>query len=175
MNAQSEIVKIWQENSIRIKQFICYKVDDDDCCNDILHDLFLKITDNIEKISLLEKPASYIKKMAQNAVIDFYKKKKLIQVCDCNQLEQKQEFSDRELYNISLMPFIQSLPSIYKEAVFLSDIEGVPQKDMAERLNISYTGVKSRVQRARKMLKDAILNCCNYKFDKFGNIISCCE
>lgn len=175
MNAQSEIVKIWQENSARIKQFICYKVDDDDCCNDILHDLFLKITDNSEKIALVEKPASYIIKMAQNAVIDFYKKRKLIQVCDCSQLERQQEFSDKELYNMSLMPFIQSLPTIYKEAIILSDIEGVSQKDMAARFNISYTGVKSRVQRARKMLKDAILNCCNYKFDKFGNIISCCE
>ena len=173
--AHNEIAKIWQENSVRIKQFICYKVDHDDCCNDILHDLFLKITDNSEKIALVEKPASYIIKMAQNAVIDFYKKQKCVQVCDCSQLEGKQELSDRQLYNISLMPFIQSLPSIYKEAILLSDIEGFSQKEMAERLNISYTGVKSRVQRARKMLKDAILNCCNYKFDKFGNIISCCE
>src|SRR4051812_14963402 len=99
MNAQGEIVKIWQENSVRIKQFICYKVDDDDCCNDILHDLFLKINDNSEKIALVEKPTSYIIKMTQNAVIDFYKKKKMTPVCDCSQLESKQEFSDMELYN----------------------------------------------------------------------------
>jgi RNA polymerase sigma-70 factor, ECF subfamily len=175
MNANKEILKIWHDNSVRIKQFICYKVNDDDCCNDILHDLFLKITNKREKIVLLEKPASYIIKMAQNAVIDFYKDQKRIQACDCTQIEGRQEFSDKELYNISLMPYIQSLPSIYKEAIVLSDIEGLSQKDIAERLNISYTGAKSRVQRARKMLKEAILNCCNYKFDKFGNIISCCE
>jgi RNA polymerase sigma-70 factor, ECF subfamily len=177
MDADNEIIKIWQENNVKIKQFICYKVNDDDCCNDILHDLFLKITDNSEKIALIEKPASYIIKMAQNAVIDFYKtqKKKGVQNCDCSQLEERQGFSDQELYNISLMPFIQALPPIYKEALFLSDIEGLSQKETAERLKISYTGAKSRVQRARKMLKESILNCCNYKFDKFGNIVSCCE
>jgi RNA polymerase sigma-70 factor (ECF subfamily) len=142
-----------------------------------LHDLFLKISDRQEKIALLEKPASYIIKMAQNAVIDYYRAQKEIptEIGECTPLEGKQEFSDSELYNISLLPFIDRLPAIYKEALILSDLEGLPQKELAERLNISYTGAKSRVQRARGMLKEAILKCCDYKFDKFGNVIDCCE
>ena len=64
---------------------------------------------------------------------------------------------------------------MYKESLILSDLEGLSQKELAAKLNISYTGAKSRVQRARQMLKASILKCCNYKFDKFGNIIGCCD
>ena len=168
---------LWKEQSAKLKQFICYKVNDDDCCNDILHDLFFKIRDKEEKIALLEKPASYIIKMAQNAVIDYYRSQKEVptDVCGCGDLEGRQSFSETEVYNITLLPYIEALPAIYKEALILSDLEGLSQKELAERLNISYTGAKSRVQRARQMLKEAILRCCNYRFDKFGNVIGCCD
>ena len=163
---------LWKEHSDKLKQFICHKVNDNDCCNDILHDLFFKIRDKEEKIALLEKPASYIIKMAQNAVIDYYRS---TEICECSPLEGRQDFSHSELYNIALMPYIDNLPAIYREALILSDLAGLSQKELAEKLNISYTGAKSRVQRARQMLKDAILKCCNYQFDKFGNVIGCCE
>ncbi|WP_121356457.1 sigma-70 family RNA polymerase sigma factor [Flavisolibacter nicotianae] len=168
---------LWKEHSEKLKQFICHKVNDDDCCNDILHDLFFKIRDKEEKIALLEKPASYIIKMAQNAVIDYYRsqKEEPTEICEYGPLAGSQEFSSTELYNITLLPYIENLPAIYRDALILSDLEGLPQKELAEKLNISYTGAKSRVQRARQMLKEAILKCCNYKFDKFGNVIGCCE
>lgn len=177
MSTATVTSKLWKEHSERLRQFICVKVNHDDCCNDILHDLFLKLNSREEKIALLEKPASYIIKMAQNAVIDHYRSRKEepTEVCDCGPLAGRQEFSGDQLYNISLFPFIESLPAIYKEAIILSDIEGLSQKDLAQKLNISYTGAKSRVQRARQMLKEAILKCCDYRFDKFGNIIGCCE
>lgn len=177
MPASPLTATLWNEHSEKLKQFICHKVNDDDCCNDILHDLFFKIRDKEEKIALLEKPASYIIKMAQNAVIDYYRsqKEEPTGICECSPLEDSHEFSQTELYNITLLPYINNLPAIYKEALILSDLDGLSQKELAEKLNISYTGAKSRVQRARQMLKEAILKCCKYQFDKFGNVIGCCD
>lgn len=170
-------VKIWDENHDRLKQFICYKVKGDDACNDILHDLFLKISDKREKIALLEKPASYIIKMAQNAIIDFYRAKKKLptEVCECISQVRTEQFSSSEQYDIALLPFIQNLPPKYREALILTDLNGLSQKQLAEKLNISYPGARSIIQRGRQMLKEAILKCCDYRFDKFGNIIGCCE
>ena len=54
------------------------------------------------------------------------------------------------------------------------DFEGMSQKEYADRLGISISGAKSRVQRAREKLKDLILKCCDYQFDKYGNVIKCC-
>ncbi len=35
--------QIWEEHSDKLKSFICSKVNGDDNCHDILHDVFLKI------------------------------------------------------------------------------------------------------------------------------------
>lgn len=43
---------------------------------------------------------------------------------------------------------------------------------MAERLHLSLSGGKSRVQRAREMLKQGLLECCRIEFDRYGGVIS---
>ena len=70
---------------------------------------------------------------------------------------------------------IESLDPIYREALLLTELEGFSQGQYAEKTGISYTNAKTRVQRARKKLKKVILQCCAYRFDKYGNIVSCCK
>jgi len=168
-------IQIWEEHSEKLKAFICSKVSGEDHCYDILHDVFLKITEKEERIKLVEKPASYVIKMAQNSIADYYRtRKKSIQI----QQEENiviETLTDIQLADCCLLSFIKKLPPSYSEALILTELEGSSQKRLAEKLNISYTGAKSRIQRARKMLKKAILACCPYKFDKYGNIISCCR
>jgi len=168
--------QIWEQHKDKLEAFICSKVNGNDNCHDILHDLFLKITEKEERIKWLEQPASYVIKMAQNAVIDYYRlKKKNTQLQEgvCGISEELQ--SEYQLADCCLMSFIKGLPSLYSEALMLVELEGLSQKQLAEKLNISYTGAKSRIQRGRKMLKEAILACCPYQFDKYGNIIGCCR
>lgn len=165
---------LWAEHGEKIEAFICSKVGGEDPCQDILHDVFLKIRDNQERIQWMERPASYVIKMAQNAIVDYYRNRKQSNPI---QMESTVETTDAEirLADCCLMAFIQKLPPVYSEALLLTELQGISQKELAERLNISYTGAKSRVQRARKMLKEAILACCPYQFDKYGNIIGCCK
>lgn len=176
-NAITMTEELWEKYHTKLKMFICEKVQHDDCCHDILHDLFLKIRDNEEKIVLLQRPISYMIKMAQNAVIDYYRSQKARKTewCDCNYTEISQELPDGQFYSISILSFIDNLPAIYKEALVLSELRGLSQKQLAQHLNISYTGAKSRVQRGRQLLKESILKCCDYRFDKYGNLIGCCE
>lgn len=39
------------------------------------------------------------------------------------------------------------------------------------RIGISYTAAKTRAFRARKLLKDMLMNCCHYQFDKYGTVL----
>lgn len=83
--------------------------------------------------------------------------------------------SSRQLADCCLRPMIESLPPIYRDALIWTQLEGMSQKELARKLGISETGARSRVQRAREKLKEVILSCCNYQFDRYGNIVSCCE
>ena len=176
MNTSSLSAQLWQKQSEKLKTFICRKVNGEDVCHDILHDVFLKLINNEDRISVIEQPASYIIKMAQNTIIDYYRsKKKIISQSQNEETITIETLSDIQLADCCLLSFIKKLPPAYSEALILTELEGLSQKDLAEKLNISYTGAKSRVQRARQMLKKEILKCCRYEFDKYGNIISCCK
>ncbi len=70
-----------------------------------------------------------------------------------------------------LKPMIDDLPDKYREALWLTEFEGLTQVELAERLGISVSGAKSRVQRGRSLLRHDLLDCCQFEFDRRGGII----
>lgn len=70
-----------------------------------------------------------------------------------------------------ILPLVQRLPWPYRQALLLTEVEGMTQKDLAKRLGLSFSGAKSRVQRARDKLRELLLDCCHFEFDRRGNII----
>jgi RNA polymerase sigma-70 factor, ECF subfamily len=68
-------------------------------------------------------------------------------------------------------PLVQLLPSTYREALTLVEIDGVPQVEVASRLGISVSGMKSRVQRGRAMLRDGLLACCDISRSATGGVL----
>jgi RNA polymerase sigma-70 factor, ECF subfamily len=74
-----------------------------------------------------------------------------------------------------LLPYVKklvdNLPNEYREALLLTEYEGLNQRELAERLGISISGAKSRVQRAREKVRLMLLDCCHFQFDRRGRII----
>ena len=66
---------------------------------------------------------------------------------------------------------IDALPQIYRDAVILSDLDGVPLKQIAEREGLTVSAVKSRVQRGRRMLETLLHDCCTLEFSRRGEIM----
>ena len=63
------------------------------------------------------------------------------------------------------------LPAAYREALLLTEYQGLTQKALAERLGLSLSGAKSRVQRGRTQLKQMLEECCTFEFDRRGRVI----
>ena len=68
---------------------------------------------------------------------------------------------------------IQSLPDGYRQAVQMAEIEEQSQQDVADRLGLSLSGAKSRIQRGRAMLKDVLQRCCSFELDARGRVMGC--
>jgi RNA polymerase sigma-70 factor (ECF subfamily) len=68
-------------------------------------------------------------------------------------------------------PLVELLPATYREALTLVEFDGVPQVEVASRLGISVSGMKSRVQRGRVMLRDNLLACCDVSRSATGGVI----
>lgn len=68
-------------------------------------------------------------------------------------------------------PLLARLPASYREALTLTELDGLTQVEAAQRLGISVSGAKARVQRGRAQLKVLLLSCCHVELDRRGGII----
>ena len=68
--------------------------------------------------------------------------------------------------------FVAALPSPYREAITLTELQGMTQKDAAEMLGISLSGMKSRVQRGRQQISEMLQACCEIALDARGHVVS---
>lgn len=134
---------------------------------------------HLDRIMAASNPNAYVMRLAHNTITDHYRARNKVpeQVSDEHIAAHPDEKDDRPPYQLAdrhLRPMIDELPDIYREALVLAELEGITQQQLAERLGISLPAAKSRVQRGREKLKEKVQQCCNYRFDKYGNIISCC-
>jgi len=66
---------------------------------------------------------------------------------------------------------INVLPEKYREAILLTEFGNYTQKELSEKMGLSLSGAKSRIQRARNQLKEMLIGCCQIDFDHFGNVV----
>jgi RNA polymerase sigma-70 factor (ECF subfamily) len=79
----------------------------------------------------------------------------------------------RDLVAMALRPFVLQLPLLYRDAVTMSELEGLPHAEIARRLGLSVSGVKSRVQRGRAQLRRDLERCCEIALDVRGTPVTC--
>jgi RNA polymerase sigma-70 factor (ECF subfamily) len=176
--------RIWKEYHDRLHSFIEARVDDTHTADDILQDVFLRIHSQVDSLRNRDKIQSWIYQITRNAIIDHYRAHKRLEELSAALAIAEPELRDKARDDIDacLMPMIQALPEPYREAVMLSEIQGLTQKEVAEKQGISLSGAKSRIQRGRSMMKDMLLDCCKFEFDHQGNVMDyerkgdgCCD
>ena len=57
-----------------------------------------------------------------------------------------------------------------REAITLCDLQGLPQDEYARRKGLSLPGAKSRIQRARKRLREQLSLACQVRLDAAGQV-----
>ena len=168
-----KIDTIWTDYSPQLKKFILSRVSDRSVADDILQDVFIKIQSHIGSLKDPKKIESWIYQITRNTIVDHYRATKILtEVPDDLPVNEKiPEKIDCKTGYASIKAIIDSLPPPYAEAMFLTEFEGLTQKELAHRLNISISGAKSRVQRGRRMLKDKLHKCCCIEYDSHGTVV----
>jgi RNA polymerase sigma-70 factor, ECF subfamily len=169
--------EIWLKFSHPVKDFIRNQTHSADVTDDILQEVFIKIHQNLHLLRDEERVAGWVFQIARNTVLNYFRtQKKQLENQEFHQFEIEGEsyFKENnlnEMVGIWLEEFKKDLDPKYREALQLVDIEGITQVELANRLGISISGAKSRVQRGREQLKQKLIDCCPVKTDQYGNII----
>jgi RNA polymerase sigma-70 factor, ECF subfamily len=155
-----------------LKGFVFRRVKDMSLTEDIIHDVFLKVHANFSQLKNTGKVTSWIYQIAQNTITDHFRKQR--RKIDLDDLDWESEVPNFNACVIRyLNELLYTLPDIYREALQLTEIENISQLELAQRLHISYSGAKSRVQRARQILKEKIEEVLIVKTDCNKNVIIC--
>ncbi len=172
MNATLE--HIWHEFAEKLGQFIRSRVSDPATAEDIRQDVFVKIQKRLGQLQDPAKLQGWIYLIARNAIIDHYRmRKETVEVPDGLPVEPDIDNGEVEELKGAFRRMIYSLPDQYREAVVLTEFDGLTQQQLATRLGISLSGAKSRVQRGRAQLKQMLDECCTFEFDRRGKVIGC--
>ena len=161
---------VWAAFSGRLRGFIAKRVREDVDIDDILQDVFAKIHEGLPKLQESEKLEAWLFQVARRAVVDHYRRRRSAALPEDVAEDPPAKDVSAEVA-AWLDPMMSLLPEADREALRLSGREGVSRKDLATRLGLSLTGAKSRVQRARARLKEALLDCCHIEMDLRGRPI----
>lgn len=158
-----------------IRDLIQKKISIASDAEDIAQEVFLKVSlahSRNEKISNVK---SWIFSIANNTISEFYRKKYRSKegLQPANTSFPEPAFIPEELCACDFtLPLISLLDEKYRVPLAMSDIENIPQKEIARQLNLSLPAVKARIQRARVKLRELFFECTHIEYDNYGNVFS---
>ena len=166
----TEIDTIWVDLNEELYKFILGKIKDEDASKDIHQEVFLKVQTKIHQLKHTSKLTSWVYQITRNTIIDYSRKVRDENVSIDNLDIPETDTDNFDYSNLTncINQKIENLSAQHKEAIILTSFKNYSQKELAEHLKISYSGTKSRVQKAKEILKANILDCPNVESDSSG-------
>ena len=169
MNATVE--SIWNEVASQLRSFIRSRVRNHTIAEDILQDVFLKIHQKLPTVRASERLEAWVWRIVRNAIADHFRRLRPSEPLPNDMANQAENPADLPDLRPCVRQFINELEPIYREALLLTEWQGLTRDQTGKRLGLSSSGAKSRVQRARGQLKKLLLDCCRFELDRRGNVL----
>lgn len=156
-------------------RFVLKRVRNEAAAEDIVQEALVKAYTHRETLREPSRLRSWLYQIIRHTIIDYHRGQRPSEPVPDDLLPtdvgEENCQAGRELAGC-LAPLLDGIPAAYREALRLADMEGVTQQDVATRLGLSLSGAKSRVQRARRMLQEALLTCCRVEQDRRGAVVA---
>ncbi len=165
-------IQSWNAIAPRLMGFVRKRVPEWAVAQDILQDVFLQFHQRSYQLRDPDKLAGWTFRVAQNRITDFYRDRKRMEA-EIPSHTQEQENQYNLCVAECLKEEIRNLPEKYRLAFELAEFKAVSQVKIASELGVSYSGLKSRVQRARELLRARMKAKYQIEYDRYGNILIC--
>jgi RNA polymerase sigma-70 factor, ECF subfamily len=166
--------RLWEEMHAPLLRVIARRVSDPRDAEDVLQDVMLRVQRQSREMDEFENLGAWVHQVTHSAVIDFYRRRaarpERATGIDLDELAPPAPDEQRTDLALCMRPLVSRLPDKYREALELTEFEGLSQVAAAERLGLSTSGMKARVQRARGQLRELLLDCCQIELDRRGGV-----
>lgn len=165
-----------------VRRFVGARVRDDALADDLTQEVFIRVLQRLPELRDHRRLVGWIFQIARHAVADHFRRARPAAVL--RESDQKEESSEesvgaaeeerlRDELTAYVRDVVKSLPPIYREAIMLTEYEGMTQAELARHLGLGLSAAKSRVQRARALVRKRVEACCHVEFDAYGTLVDC--
>ena len=170
----------WTEIEDRLRPYVARRVASRADVDDILQEIFVRMQRGLAELRDDERFGGWVYRIAKHVIIDSARARGREPVA--SSVEASDAVGPESIDEVDALQtdlgecvalFVARLPSPYREAITLTELEGLTQKDAAAMLGISLSGMKSRVQRGREKIRDMFDECCRISVDCRGRVVEC--
>jgi RNA polymerase sigma-70 factor (ECF subfamily) len=168
---------IHQDLQQKLRPFVARRVPAGDI-DDVLQEVFVRVQRGLPNLRDEERWLPWLYQVARSAVQESARQRARHPLAGHEHDEPAPAEAERSVDSTTgLAAFaaaaINRLPSPYKEALTLTELQGMTQLAAAKQLGISASGMKSRVQRGRDKLRALLESSCDIALDVRGGVIAC--
>jgi RNA polymerase sigma-70 factor (ECF subfamily) len=163
----------WSEVTARLTQWVRRRVGNPDDVDDLVQDILECLVRHGERFKTVGNPLGWMHRIALNAISDHYRRsRRLIALPETLSAETADTMDTaREELAECLRPLVMHLDPLSREALLATDLGGKSQIDAAREVGIAVSTMKSRIQRGRRKLRDAVLRCCHVELNRRRGVI----
>jgi RNA polymerase sigma-70 factor (ECF subfamily) len=175
----SEARGAWNEIERRLRPYVARRVASAADVDDVLQEVFVRMHRGLAGLRDGERFGGWVYRIAEHVIVDSARaraREPFVRLPEVPERpdDDKDDASELEAdLGACISLFVARLPSPYREAITLTELEGLTQKDAAEMLGVSLSGMKSRVQRGREKIREMFEECCRISVDCRGRIVEC--
>ena len=142
--------------------------------DDIVQEILVRIHGGLASLRDGERFGGWVYRIAEHAIADSTRGARAPITPDVELAAGVEEAADLQLdLGECVALFVARLQSPYREAIILTELQGLTQKEAAEMLGVSVSGMKSRVQRGREKIREMFEQCCQISVDCRGRVVEC--
>lgn len=158
----------------KLHRYIARRLGNPNDVEDVIQEVFVRVARNADALRDAKKPLAWLYTVTNSAIVDHTRKMQRNPLLNAEDLKAATEPWSLEQpggdFGSCLFPLLDSLPDKYRDAVKFVDMEDGRQTELAAKNGLSVPAAKSRVQRGRRLLKDAILDCCHVERDSLQKV-----
>lgn len=154
----SQASEVWLQFKEGLKGYIFKKTKNSEQADEINQLVLMKVIDSCCSDVQINNVRSWLFQIAHNTTIDYQKKHTKYVDLKKDVEEPTEDNAYQEIVPfVSLL--IDFLPEKYGVPLRMADIDNLKQQEIADTLDLSLTATKSRIQRARQLLKNEVFTC----------------
>lgn len=163
--------RAWADTRGELRTYLCHRLRTPDDADDLLQEIFIKALRQGSRFCTVDNPRAWFFHVARNALADRLRIAHESLPLPDNLASPAGELPPPVDGLSQCLPRVLSeLSAADRDAIAFCDIDGHSQQALAERLGISLSGAKSRLQRARQRLKAQMACACQVSYDELGQV-----